>query len=368
MSWTPTSLNSLQLFAYSSVRNVFNAFNDTSGMILANTTQKLGIQYFPSTTSPITHVDFRQNVAGGTPASETYKIGVFADSGRAPDDATQLGTYTSGFVGVNTDGWVGMKALGTNTGNLTLNKPVWIVIEYVSGSDPTTNKIQLQYVGAYPNREYMRHHNGTNWTTTTAVNGSAYYCVTHADGTFSGMPITGIVTVSGLNDIYVNTGTVQTQGIRFMCGSQVKVIGVGYLLTKTGSPNDLTWTVYEGDTSKYSQTETAANVITTTYSTCYFSSPVLLAADTYIYILATQTGTSTSNDYTLHAATADASYIDAVLPPNIRMVSGNGTTPSELTVSTTKVPICFPIIADTTTDLDQAASGGVNMPRTRIGH
>lgn len=335
-------------------------FTDATSMVLDASTEKLGIIYYPSTTSPITDIDVRLNITG---APGNFSIGVFADSSRAPNDAAQLGGYTASFAAPGADGWTGLRALTSNTGNLTINQPVWIVIEYVSGTLDASNNIQLQASLIVRNRPYLRHFNGTNWTTTTPFStGSPYIAIKHANNSYYGTSATGTVTSSGLPDIFVSSGTVQTQGIRFRSGSMVKVVGVAYQLIKAGSPNDITFTVYEGDTVKYSQTEAAANVITAVNSICWFESPVFLAADTDLHILITQTGTSDSNDYDVNCLTADATYLENWLPATVRFLSGNGTVPSALTASTTKVPLLFPLISDMSVDLDQASVGSSSYP------
>lgn len=105
-------------------------WQDATDMILNASGEKLAIKYLPQTTSAITAVDVRLNVVG---APGNFKIGVFANASDAPNDASQLGGYTSSWT-LAADGWTGAKSLGTNTGTLTLNTPVWIVIEYVDGT------------------------------------------------------------------------------------------------------------------------------------------------------------------------------------------------------------------------------------------
>lgn len=344
-----------------------------TAMNLDASNEKLGIKYYPSTTSPITGIDMVFLIIG---APGSFRIGVFSDSSDVPNDAGQLGGYSGTFAAPAASGsWIGIQTLASNTGNLTINTPVWIVIQYVSGTLDTSNYIQTARANsgysamAINNRELFRHHNGTNWTTTTSVIGQPCLIIKHADGSYVGFPLTigGALARTAQNDIYVNTGVTQTQGVRFKAGSQIKVMGVRYLLTKTGTPNGLTWTVYEGDISKYSQTEIAANVISGRHAICWFASPVLLAADTNLFILATQTGTSDSNDYDLQTWIFVSTYLEAVAESDFRFVYGNGATPSALTVSTTELPFCVPIIGDPSTDLDMSAGGGLLIHPSMTG-
>lgn len=343
--------------------------NASTGMVLDANTEMLAFKYFPSTTSPITAVDINVALVGTSP---TFVVGVYADATDAPNTAgpVQLGTDTPGFTW-SASGASGLQTFGSNSGDLTVNQPVWIVVKYSSGTIDASNSIQLRNFssGGGLELERQRHYNGTNWTTTSAVAVSCLAVIKHNDGTHAGLPFTANVAASAANDIFTNGGTVQTQGVRFKSGSQIKVIGCLVSLTKTGTPNDLTFTVYEGDTSKYSNTVGQAYLLTSTRSLTpiWFSSPVLLAADTNLFILLSQTGTSGSHDYDVNCATIASAYIDAILPTDWRFVHGNGTTPSGLTVSTTEFPLLWPLIADPAAELDQAASGGINAPRFMTG-
>lgn len=358
----PTSQsNSFLLGAPPWVQNqsTATAFSNASGMVIDATTEMIGFKYLPATTSPIVAVDIRLTLVGTSP---TFICSLWPDTADTPDTGgTQLGTDTPGWTLAAT-GWTGLKVFGTDSGNLTVNTPVWIVIEYSSGTCDGSNNIQAQARGVGTLFDRIRHYNGTNWTTTAAIQTAIpFIVIKHADGTFAGIPLTAVAARSSQNDIYVNGGTTQVQGIRFKCGAQIKVLGVAYWITKTGSPDALTWTAYEGDTSKYSESIAAASVISFAsgiFNIAWFGSPILLAADTNLYLIASQTGTSDSNDYDLTTAVFDTTYIDAILPADFRFVYGNGTTPSGLTVSSTEFPFVFPVVANMATDFDQAASGG----------
>lgn len=341
-------------------------FNVMTGMILDGTTKKLAIKYYPSATSPITDIALRLAVTGN-PGS--FKMGIFANTyasatNGSPDDAAQLGGWSTTFDLAAT-GWTSLLALATNSGNLTNGIPVWIVIVWDSGVCDASNYIQLQQFSTSSygsNKLLQRHYNGTDWTTTASQGTPSIIVVKHADGTYVGLPITIAIAASAAPDIFVNTGVSQVQGFRFKCGSQIKIQGISYFLTKAGTPNDLTWSIYEGDTLKYSQSELVANVLSGTMSVVWFDSPVLLAADTYLYIIASQAGTSGSNDYDLRCWTIDDTYIAALVPADMRFVYGTGNTPSGLTVATTEIPWCFPIISDPASDLDMSAGGGSSGP------
>jgi hypothetical protein len=339
------------------------AIASASNMVLNASGEMLGIRYWPESTSPITDVDLGVALTGTSP---NFTIGVYAEaSGEIPDTATptQLGTDTPAFAW-SASGFSGLKTLGTNTGNLTINQPVWIVLKWSSGTINSGNFVQGRVYGgtiiaATLNWRY-RHHNGTNWTTTAAVSNFPMVIVKHADGMHSGCAFTANRAASAAPDIFVNAGTTQVQGIKFRSGSQIIVRGIRIALTKTGSPNDLTFSVYEGDTQKFSTTVGAAYLLSSTASghDIFFPSPIIIGADTDIFILLSQTGTSDSNDYDVNTAVINSAYIDAVMPPHFRFVYGNGTVPSALTVSTTEFPLMWPLIDDAAADLDMAGGAG----------
>jgi len=101
----------------------------------------------------------------------------------------------------------------------------------------------------------------------------------------------------------------------------------------------------------------------------WFSSPVLLAADTNLYIVLGQEadagggvlgtdGGDDSNDYDSRVVAVSSTYRSAALPADVAFVYGTGDDPTAYTVSNTDIPYIIPIISDPATDLDQAAAGG----------
>lgn len=340
-------------------------YSNSTGITLDASTEKIGFRYWPLTTSPIVAIDMRLNVTG-TPGN--FKTGVFASTGTytadAPDDATQLGTYTANWTPSGT-GWIGRKALASNTGNLTKLTQVWIVTEYVSGTIDGTNNIQAQHWGngtniqpLTPHGNSSRHHNGTNWTTTAGQTVVAMLVIEHEDGTYAGVPFTTttLARPAAATDVFGSN----VQGVRFKCGAQVKVTGFFYNIFKAGSPSDLVVEVYEGDTVKYSDTITAALIASSIPNIYTFTSPVLLAADTNLFLICSQSGAggTDANDYDLSVYTLDTTYVSALVSSDRRFVYGTGA-PSGLTVSTlVEVPILVPLIEDPATDYDMAAGGG----------
>jgi hypothetical protein len=128
--------------------------------------------------------------------------------------------------------------------------------------------------------------------------------------------------------------------------------GVLLDLFKTGSPDELTITVFSGTTELGHIHIPAASIISTVSMYCYFSTPIELTPDVMNYIILSQTGTSNSHDYDIRQMTVNANYIGTAQDDNFRMVYGTSADPTALTVSQIECPSLFPIITDLATDLD----------------
>lgn len=334
-----------------------------TNIVLDGSTEKIAFRFRAMKTSGITDVAVNLSVTG---SPGMFRAGIFAEtvSGSSfyPDTATQLGGYTGNFSApASPGGFTALLALGTATGDLSVNSYYWLVIEYVSGTIDASNYIQARRYGStYLVGELWqaaRHFNGTNWTTTSAYEQIPCIVLKHADGTYSGQPMTAAQSFTS-NDIY---GT-NVQGIKFKVGAQLKIQGVGFCCsTKTGTPGDLTATLYEGDTSKASGSLAANRITANSYLEISFDTPALVAADTDLYLILSNSGGSSGNYYRAAGySLASDDYVGAVLPPDWRTVYGSLGVPSGLTVNTsTIVPIALlPYILDPALDLDQAAGGG----------
>src|SRR5687768_1442564 len=80
------------------------------------------------------------------------------------------------------------------------------------------------------NREKVRHHNGTNWTTTASAPRRTAYVATHADTSVSGFPYGSATSNATEADIF---GT-SRQGLRCKFGSKVFLDGVCLRVSKSG--------------------------------------------------------------------------------------------------------------------------------------
>lgn len=343
--------------------SLISLFGGTVNLALSNLTmdadtERLGYKYFPATTSPITDIDVYVTPTG-TVTDSNFILRVETDSSDTPS-GTLLGTATPEFAGPSAGGYIGLKTLATNTGNLTLNVPVWITMLWSSGGSLSgTEYIRWAHIYGRNevNQERVRHYNGTNWTTTSVTSYPILFVIKHLDGTYVGLPITSaIVSPTNAIDIF---GT-NRQGIRMKFGSQVILRGIQIYLAKVGTPNNLVASVYEGSTLKYSGTIPQANVVNGIISPIFFTSPVLLTANTNIYVILSQEsdGGTDSADYDNRIYDIQSPYIGAILPPDMRYVYGTGNDPTTYTVETTEVPMMALIIDDPAVDLDEAGGGG----------
>jgi hypothetical protein len=316
-------------------------------------TEKIAMKFYARTTSPITHADMYLDVNGDV-TGITFTLEIQTDSSDAPS-GTPVGTATAAFAGPAADGFVGEKALASNTGALTVNTPYWLVLAR-SGGGSLSGSVWVQAfrsINGQVNLDRIRHHNGTNWTTTTALSVMGLYVVKHSSGAYTGSPITVSGAASASTDIF---GT-NRQGLKLKFGSRQTLHGVRLRFTKTGSPSSLTVKVYEGTTERQSQVITAAEITTAADFLCWFTTPYEVSADANVYIIVQQTadGGDDSNDYDLRTATIHSAYIAAFAPTDWRFVSGTGDDPTALTVSTTQFPQVFPIVTDPAADFEERA-------------
>jgi len=96
-----------------------------------------------------------------------------------------------------------------------------------------------------------------------------------------------------------------------------------------------------------------------------FTMPVLCAADTNLYLIVEQDGTSNSHDYDIYGTTYPVAYVAAMEPgADWRFVYGTGADPTAYTVDSSGFsPRIVPLIADMAADFDQAAGGGLTLPK-----
>src|SRR3990167_11529179 len=117
------SFNSITLAGTDILANIYTAaFTVISGMIIDDITEKLGIKYYTSSTSPITDIAFRITKTGtNTP---TYRAAIFGNTYSAATNGTpDLTNQLSGWASFtpSATGWTNLQTLATDSGNLTIN-------------------------------------------------------------------------------------------------------------------------------------------------------------------------------------------------------------------------------------------------------
>lgn len=320
--------------------------------------EMIACKFYADRTTAIDGIDWNVTV-GGTVTDTNFTVEINADSSDAPS-GTPLGAASAAFAGPAATGLTGLNTF-TDTGALTLNAAYWAVLKRASGGSLSgTDYLEgrTEGTGNRFNGEKARHHDGTNWTNTTAVLAPCLIVFRHTGGTYSGTALTANQSSSAQTDIF----STNRQGIKVKYGAQVKIMGARLVATKTGSPSALEIVVYEGATEKYSDQIAAAEITSAVSFVVWFASPVLLAADTDIYVVLRQAadGGSDAADYDLRTWACNATYLNASMAPDMRMVAGTGDDPTALSVVTSECPWIQPIVVDPAAEFDTpAASGGV---------
>lgn len=331
-----------------------------SAMVLDAATERLAWKFYAEDNASITHLDVRLIVVG-TVTGHTYTLAVQTDSSDAPSGVL-VGAATAAFAGPAATGFLGEQALLTPTGALVTNTPYWAVLQVATGIPDGLNSVQASYATTTPiNREKMRHHNGTNWTTTTAANQAGLLVRKTAGGEYRGYPMLSAVTTSGAPDIYTNAGTIQRQGVKFKVGATVTIRGVDVRFAKAGSPGDLICKIYAGSVEQSSETIPAADITNAGLFTINFSSPPTIPAGTTGYITFQQGGTSDAADYDLACNQVQSTYISAIGWSELRYIHGTGVDPTTHTVIDTFAPVCAPFVGDPAADLTGTAPAATNI-------
>ena len=330
-----------------------------TGMLLDGTTKRVGFKFYALKAVTLTDIDFWL-AKTGTPSAVNLTAQIETDSSGSPS-GTLVGTATAAFAAVG-DGWQGTQALGSSAA-LTAFTPYWLVILVSSATTlDGTNYYQARQCQIRPNRDVIRQYNGTNWTTTATVSLAGVFALKDSAGAFYGVPLSSAVGNSARTDVF---GT-NRQGVRYSFGSQVRAVGASFIATKAGSPSALEVVLYEGSTEKASASLAAADISSQAFTEFYFSSPVTLAANTNIYVVLRQAsdGGTDAADYDLRAYTINATYVEALFPPDRRSVSGTGNDPTALTVNSDEAVGLALIVEDPAADLLEplVIRGGAGTP------
>jgi len=317
----------------------------------------LGFSFYAMSTSPITDVDMFLNESGDI-TGQNFKIRIETDSGSNQPSGSILGAATSSFAGPGADGWVGLQTLGTNTGALTIGNKYWIIIyEDGTGSDPDgSNYLTLFNLKWHISNDEALFYTGASWTNDD--NDSTQYALKHLDGSYSG---------NGFSDVRRQESTqsdidgTNKQGIRLKFGSKVKIKALVTAFNTSGSPDDITATVYEEDTSRQSYTIPVEYVSDSVDKGALFlfTEDYTFPADTNINIVFTCSGCDSSNDYSLMGVDVNSTYAQASIPDDVEHIYGaSATDPESMTVDTTFYPRISLPYTILSTDFDESAGGG----------
>jgi len=391
--------NNLNPYIFSSILNSATGSGGSAAtaMTIKAANEKVGIKFWARSTSPITSFEC-VIITLGTGIDKVVRCGIFNDSSGSP--GTQVGSYTADITIINV---AGIKYLNggdfsaltpNNTGNLTLNDPYWLVIEYVSGTWDASNSIQIIRLSPRSDREVIKHF-ASVWDDVTPVNLPAMAIFKHANNTVSNL--SGLLTLLGTGSsidgtiaphIFKNTvpatDEYNVQFVKYSMGCKHLLKGIVFSLQVVTTPSALDIRVFTG--------ATVGTQVGTTLSIAYekvgdvipmtivFSDPITINADDVVRIVFSQEGTSGSADYNFRVYTVDADFITYLLPetiqfcyqglPEVSLAFPVSPDFSGEQILTTEVFEKFSIIfMDLSNDFDCVASGGdINMPRVRIGH
>jgi hypothetical protein len=343
----------LSFLGYPYVLQPPNVTNTGSALRIDASTERNAFKYYPNTTQPITHINLNLNVNGSL-AGINWRVRVETDDADKPS-GTVLGTESAEFT-ISAAGWQGEKALGTNTGNLTINQPVWIVLYYSSGTAPTaTNYTQMRHTTLNFDYHKIRHFNGSDWTTTSPTNNHCVAAVKHSDGSIYGWGHDGSNTSnSSAPDIF---GT-NRAGIKFRVGSVFQLIGFFLEVFINGTPNNLEVAVYVESTFKFNVTIPLTQIVSSSGHAWFFdpATAVSLPPDKDIYLILRQVsnGGTDANDYRLRGHTVGTSVV-TMLPANMRHVYGTGDNPTTYTVDPSHIPNIVPLYRDMEANFDDSS-------------
>lgn len=342
-----------------------------TNMIINADHEMVAFKYIPCSTSPIVSCDFYMDITG-TVTGIDLTLEMQSNTAGTTElldipSGTVLGATNNckvaAFAGPAADGWSGTKTFTEHTGNLTIGEPIWLIIQghNNSGTLDGSNYINLcrtsNTVGYW---NVIRHHDGTNWTNTTAVQYQGAVILTHDDGSMGlGHASTALSGSSGYTDIY----GANRQAIKVRFGSKVKVAGIqNFNVTATGTPETLQLSVYKGNSLVYGPTNTRITATRSGQNNVMLTSAVTCDEDSDYYFVFSQTGTSDSNDYDILCLKYNSTYHKAATWENFVFCYGSGTDPTAYTVVEDRIPPCLFILDDPVNSLDVPTAGG-SSPR-----
>ena len=329
-----------------------------AGMSIQAATQRVAMKIYPPYTTAIDSCDVNLGTHGST-TGITLKMRFETDSADVPSGSV-LGAASAAFAAPASAGWTGLQTLGANTGALTMNVPVWLVLVDGGGTVPTgTNYIQLLDLGTGGQLDggSSRAYNGSNWTTVSADLIDPVFVCHDTAGRYIGYPVTSNGGSVSARQVFSTNRT----GIRFKLGVGAQIYGMTDNLVVTGSPTSLDYTLYAGSTALGTVTVAAASILSTQHQAFYFSSPVAAPGGVDLYLIRHQTGNGGdgSNYYApLTFMKPNVIYLSAFANGDFAQVYGTNTDPTLLTVDTSEYPqYVAPLLSNPTSSLVNSGAG-----------
>lgn len=362
----------------SQIHSTFSWVVALAAHVLDASTEKLAWSFVARETTEILAVNAYLRGVGAPSADIILSIqsdGANKPSGTVLGATNNAKSAVTAFAPGAVYGWTGELALTETTGALTINTRYWLVME-ISGTPAlldASNYYQTCMRGSgtafRSDPASVGYYTGGAWTVGVY---QASFVLKRGTGIYTGCPTPQITSYRGTNNIWCDSDTSVDwrQGIRYKVGVQHYCAGIRIYLDYVGTPPEgLIFDLFEGSTLKQSTAEIEpASVAYGDIGVAFymFSSPVLLSANTNIYIIgrqATSTGGAAANSYDIASIdVSDNNYAQCIVDPdmNFAFVHGSGADPTGFTVEDARyIPFMVPCITNAVDDLVcPAGSGG----------
>lgn len=242
--------------------------------------EQIGMCFVPDEDMTITDAAMYFNITGsmtGVTAIFEFQTDYMSSNTVRYPSGTVVGGATSAFALPTSSGWCSLQTFGTAV-SLTKGTPYWLVLRDGGGTAPTGSNyyssVRTGGASSKSDGQAVRHHNGTNWTTTTLVYTSMFYYLKTSTGVWIGRPITQMNTSHGEVSAY---GTVRAGAIQPPLCVPYRWHGVTIMtaLAATNSPVDFE---IEAWVNNQLVGVTPAHTPAHRESVIYFKTPVLVPA------------------------------------------------------------------------------------------
>jgi len=326
MAANQTRLPSVMLGWYANVQS------NTSSLSLNAAATWLALQFYSEQAKTLNTVRLNLQSKTGTPTAAGCTCDLYSDNGSGNPSGTSLESRPADSVPAN---GLWMQWSGFTTA-LTAHTSYWLVFKNNTAT-PASNFPTYQWGGTgVGNTNLMGNWSSTvnfwGWnkvqtgnsggTWTTGQNAVMGPRLGYSDGTYDGMPVSGLTRPTNALTTDSSFGK-QEAGVKFNVPANMKFNckAVWFNMCKVGSPGNLTFKIYQGTTLLATSLAIPAGIIggsTNDTWTAYFASPVQLTSANNPYRLtmvdATSADTST-NRYCLNIANWDTDSNSLPLKP-----------------------------------------------------